>query len=90
MVEAPGTGETLPCELPAVAAGFPGPETCVPEAFGAQLSARSNRETDRYQTVLPDIFACGGCRTGQSLVEKAMVDGREYARAVDRHLSSRI
>ena len=89
MVEVPGTEETLPCELLVVAAGFLGPETYVPEAFGARLSARGNIETDRYQTAQPDVFACGDCRTGQSLVVKAMVDGRECARAVDRYLSSR-
>ena len=88
MVEVPGTEETLPCELLIVAAGFLGPETYVPEAFGAELNARGNIATEQYRTAQPDVFACGDCRTGQSLVVKAMVDGRECARAVDRYLKA--
>ena len=87
MVEVPGTEENVPCELIVVAAGFLGPEKYVPDAFGAELTARGNISTNQYMTRQPGVYACGDCRTGQSLVVKAMVDGRECARAVDQYLS---
>lgn len=88
MEEVPGTEERLPCEMLIIAAGFLGPERYVAEALGVETTPRSNIATERYATNVPDIFACGDCRTGQSLVVKAMADGRECAKAVDEYLNS--
>ena len=74
----------LPCGLLIVAAGFIGPKAETAKAFGVDTDGRSNIKG--YATNVPKIFACGDCHTGQSLVVKAMVDGRECAKAVDEFL----
>jgi glutamate synthase (NADPH/NADH) small chain len=84
MTEIPGSEETLPCGLLVIAAGFIGPKAETAKAFGVQTDGRSNLLG--YQTNVEKIFACGDCHTGQSLVVKAMVDGRECAKAVDAFL----
>ncbi len=84
MTELPGSEETLPCGMIVVAAGFIGPETDTAKAFGVETDGRSNIKG--YATNVPKVFACGDCHTGQSLVVKAMVDGRECAKAVDAFL----
>ena len=81
MQERPGTERTLPCDLLLVAAGFLGPCPDVAAAFGVATDSRSNLITEGYATNVAKVFACGDCRTGQSLVVKAMVDGRDCARA---------
>ena len=64
-----------------IAAGFTGPEKQIQEAFEAEFSK------DSYQTNIENVFACGDCRTGQSLVVKAMVDGQKCAEAVEKYLA---
>ena len=89
MTEIPGSEMTLPCGLLIVAAGFIGPRAETAKAFGVETNARSNIAAGAdYQTNVPKIFACGDCHTGQSLVVKAMVDGRECAKAVDVFLKA--
>ena len=87
MREIPGSEEVLECQLLVVAAGFIGPEPSVAELFQVETTGRSNIADHNYQTSQPGIFACGDCRTGQSLVVKAMVDGRACARAVDEFIT---
>lgn len=86
MQEIPDSEQQLPCDMLIVAAGFLGPKT---EGLGVSLTDRTNIATCSYQTNLPGVFACGDCRTGQSLVVKAMVDGRECAKAVGQFLSEK-
>ena len=86
MKEIPGTEETIPCDMLLVAAGFIGPCGALAQAFGIDTDNRSNFATGNYATSAAKVFACGDCRTGQSLVVKAMVDGRECAKAVDAAL----
>jgi glutamate synthase (NADPH/NADH) small chain len=86
MVEIPGTEQVLPCQLLVIAAGFLGPCADVAEAFGVATDSRSNLAANDYATNVPKVFACGDCRTGQSLVVKAMVEGRQCAKAVDAFL----
>ena len=87
MTEIPGSEQTLPCGVLVIAAGFLGPKAETAAAFGVDTTARSNIADTGYQTSAEKIFACGDCRTGQSLVVKAMVDGRDCADAVDAYLS---
>lgn len=82
MVERPGTERTLPCQMLIVAAGFLGPRSDAAEAFGVKADGRGHLAADSYRTGADKVFACGDCRTGQSLVVKAMVDGRACADAV--------
>lgn len=89
MTEIPGSEQTLPCGLLIVAAGFIGPKAETAQAFGVETNPRSNIAAGSdYATSVSKIFACGDCRTGQSLVVKSMVDGRECAKAVDAFLKA--
>lgn len=83
MKEILGSEERIPCQLLIVAAGFIGPKA---EHLGLETTSRTNIAAENYQTSMDKVFACGDCRTGQSLVVKAMVDGRECAKAVDEFL----
>ena len=87
MKEIPGSEQTLPCGILVIAAGFLGPKAETAAAFGVDTTERSNIAATGYQTSAEKVFACGDCRTGQSLVVKAMVDGRDCADAVDAYLS---
>ena len=80
MKERPGTERIIPCDMLVVAAGFLGPCAYVAERFGVETDGRSN--ILGYATNTAKVFACGDCRTGQSLVVKAMTDGRNCADAV--------
>lgn len=85
MEEIPGTEREVPCQVLIEAAGFLGPEEKVAEAFGLKTDGRSNIWAHNYMA-RDNVFVCGDCRTGQSLVVKAMVDGRDCANAVDAFL----
>ncbi len=56
--------------------------------LGVQLDGRGNVEATEghYQTNVPNVFAAGDARRGQSLVVWAISEGREAARAVDAYL----
>ena len=86
LTEIPGSEEILPCGLFVIAAGFLGPKAEVAETFGVDTTPRSNIADHNYATNVKKLFACGDCRTGQSLVVKAMVDGRECGKVVDAFL----
>ncbi len=79
MTEIPGSEKVIPCGLLVIAAGFIGPKA---EDLGVETTPRTNIAEENYKTGTEKVFACGDCRTGQSLVVKAMVDGRECAKAV--------
>ena len=85
MQEIPGSEETIPCQLLVVAAGFLGPRPEYAKAFGVETDRRSNLAAEKgsYATSVPGVFACGDCRSGQSLVIRAMSEGEECAAAVD-------
>jgi glutamate synthase (NADPH/NADH) small chain len=88
MHEIPGSEFEIDCDLVLLALGFLGPE---PDGMiaqlGVELTERGNvRVGPDYQTSVPTVFACGDMRRGQSLVVWAIWEGREAARAVDRHL----
>lgn len=85
LVEIPGSEQTIPCDLLVIAAGFIGPESYVAECFGLSTTQRTTFAAEGY-AAKDKLFVCGDCRTGQSLVVKAMVDGRDCADAVDSYL----
>ncbi len=88
MVPVEGTEAELPCELVLIAAGFLGSQKYVTDAFGVELTERTNvkTEADGYETSVPGVFTAGDMHTGQSLVVKAIRQGRDCARAVDYYL----
>lgn len=88
MTEIPGSEKELLCEVLVIAAGFLGPEKYITDAFGVDTTERSNIKTGdgQYATSVAKVFTCGDCHTGQSLVVKAIRQGRECAQAVDKSL----
>jgi len=91
MVEVPGSEQRLPAELVLLAMGFVSPVASVLEAFGVDRDARGNAKAHTeasggYATNVPNVFAAGDMRRGQSLVVWAIREGRQAARAVDEYL----
>lgn len=84
----PGTEKDWPADLVLLAMGFLGPEHAVSDPLQIAYDARSNYEATygQYKTNIDGVFAAGDCRRGQSLVVRAINEGREAAREVDRHL----
>jgi glutamate synthase (NADPH/NADH) small chain len=87
-VEVAGSERTVPCQLALLAMGFLGPEDRLLQQLGIQRDERSNikAEYGRFATNLPNVFAAGDCRRGQSLVVWAFNEGRGAARECDRFL----
>ena len=83
-----GTEKEWPADLVLLAMGFLGPEHAVSDPLGIEYDQRSNyaAEYGKYTTSVPGVFAAGDCRRGQSLVVRAINEGREAAREVDRYL----
>jgi glutamate synthase (NADPH/NADH) small chain len=88
MREVPGSEQVWPCHLVLLAMGFLGPERKGPIAdLGLELDPRGNVKTDaNYMSSVEGVFAAGDLRRGQSLVVWAIHEGREAARALDKHL----
>ena len=88
MKEVEGSEQTLEAQLVLIAAGFLGSQKYVTDAFKLELDARTNVKTEpgRFRTSVENIFVAGDMHTGQSLVVKAIRQGRECAREVDESL----
>ena len=87
--EIPGTEFNLKAELVLLAMGFIHPvHEGMIEELGLELDPRGNvlADTEQYVTSLPNVFAAGDMRRGQSLVVWAIREGRQCARAVDEFL----
>ncbi|MFQ5514546.1 MAG: glutamate synthase subunit beta [Myxococcota bacterium] len=87
LVEVPGSEFTLDVDLVLLALGFLGPvRNGLLDELGVELTERGNVATRDYATSLPDVFAAGDLRRGQSLVVWAIAEGREVAEVIDRYL----
>lgn len=91
MVEVPDSEFELKADLVLLAMGFVSPVQQVLDAFGVDKDMRGNARatTDGdgcYQTSVPNVFAAGDMRRGQSLVVWAIREGRQAARAIDEFL----
>ena len=86
----PGKVRQLPAQLVLIATGYAHPlHRGLVESLGLQLDGHgcvAAADTD-YQASIPGVFSCGDMRRGQSLVVRAIREGRQCARAVDRWLS---
>jgi glutamate synthase (NADPH) small chain len=84
----PGSEKVLPAQLVLLAMGFLGPEQPLLDSLGIERDPRTNvkAEFNKYNTNLKNVFACGDCRRGQSLVVWAFNEGRGAARECDRFL----
>jgi glutamate synthase (NADPH) small chain len=89
MKDVPGTTFALKADLVLLAMGFLGPRRPgMIEQSGVDLHPRGNvrANTIDYRTTIPNLFAAGDMRRGQSLVVWAIREGRQCARAVDEFL----
>jgi glutamate synthase (NADPH) small chain len=84
----PGTEKDWPADLVLLAMGFLGPDHNVSDPLALEYDERSNfkAEYGKYNTNVGKVFAAGDCRRGQSLVVRAINEGREAAREIDRYL----
>ena len=87
-VDADGNEKEWPAQLVVLAMGFLGPENPLLKQLGVKTTERSavSAEHGRFITNLPNVFAAGDARRGQSLVVWAINEGRGAAREVDRFL----
>ena len=82
-----GTEWLIPCDLLLIAAGFVGCETATAERFSVKLNPRGCMMPENGSHHLRDnLFSAGDMRTGQSLVVRALADGRAAAMEVHEHL----
>lgn len=79
---------TVEADLLIIAIGFLGAESYVSDAFGMTQDARNNIETlpESHATAVPNVFTAGDMHTGQSLVVRAIAEGRAAAKEVDAYL----
>jgi len=84
----PGTEREWEADLVLLAMGFLGPEHAISDNLGIHYDERSNYQAEygRYTTNIDKVFTAGDCRRGQSLVVRAINEGREAAREIDRFL----
>jgi glutamate synthase (NADPH) small chain len=85
----PGTEMALEADLVLLAAGFAGPvREGMIESLGLGLDPRGNIAADSdCMTSVPGVFAAGDSRQGQSLVVRAIADGRRAALGIHRYLN---
>ncbi len=83
----PGTEQTLPCDLLLIAAGFVGCEAATAARFDVETDARGRMlPADGSHHLRGNLFSAGDMRTGQSLVVRALADGRAAAKEIDEWL----
>ena len=87
-----GTEFSIDADLVLLAMGFTGPvRDGLIGQLGVALDARGNVKTDSsYASSVPDVFAAGDARRGQSLVVWAIAEGREAAAAIDLSLRKQL
>lgn len=84
-----GTGmkKIIRCDIVLLAMGFTQPNAALVDSFGLEKDTRGNILTSPLgQTSNPKVFAAGDCRTGASLVVRAIASGRTAAAGVDEYL----
>ena len=88
MVPVEGSEFVLDVELVLIAAGFLGSQDYVTKAFGVNVDGRTNVATEpgKHATNIPNVFTAGDMHIGQSLVVRAIREGRDVAKEVDESL----
>ena len=88
MVPVEGTEKEVPCQLCLIAAGFLGSQKYVTDAFKVEVDGRTNVASVNggFATNVKKVFTAGDMHTGQSLVVKAIRQGRDCAQEVDEYL----
>ena len=87
----PGTEQTLPCDLMLIAAGFIGCEEETLSRFSLSADARGRLlPKDGSHHLVGKLFSAGDMRSGQSLVVRALADGRQAAKEIDLWLKEKV
>lgn len=88
MTPVEGSEKEIPADIVLIAAGFTGTEKYVVDAFEVEVDARTNVKTasGSFETSKQRVFTAGDMHIGQSLVVKAIAQGRMVASAVDESL----
>lgn len=88
--EIPGTVQFWEADLILLSMGFLGPEHYISEALQLELDGRSNYKAQYkdFKTSQAKVFAAGDCRRGQSLVVRAIDEGRLVADEISAFLLS--
>ncbi|GJM13347.1 MAG: glutamate synthase subunit beta [Pseudohongiella sp.] len=88
--EVPGSEQFWEADLILLSMGFLGPEHYLSESLGLELDGRSNYKAEyrEFQTSKAKVFAAGDCRRGQSLVVRAIDEGRLVADQIDAFLGA--
>ncbi len=83
-----GSEYTVEAELVLIAAGFLGSESAVTQAFGVQTDVRTNVTglNGSHRTSVERVYTAGDMHIGQSLVVRAIREGRDCAKEVDTDL----
>lgn len=86
--EVPGTEKTWEADLILLSMGFLQPEHYINEALAMDVDERGNFRAikEDFRTSIPKVYAAADCRRGQDLVVRAINEGREAAREIDRDL----
>ena len=86
----PGSERTLPCGLLLVAAGFVGCEEETLNSFSLSADSRGRlMPRDGSHRLGGKLFSAGDMRNGQSLVVRALADGRAAAREIHAFLTEK-
>ena len=82
-----GTEGEIRADLVLLAMGFLHPEQDLLDALDVAKDQRGNAKAVRpYTTSAEGVFAAGDARRGQSLIVRAINEGRQCARMVDRYI----
>ena len=83
-----GTNKDWKADLIFLAMGFLSPEHYLNESLGLDIDERGNFSASKlnFRTSIPKVYAASDCRRGQDLVVRAINEGREVAREIDRDL----
>jgi glutamate synthase (NADPH/NADH) small chain len=86
--EIPGSEKTWEADLIMLSMGFLQPEHYINEALGMETDQRGNFQATKqdFRTSVPKVYAAADCRRGQDLVVRAINEGREADREIDRDL----
>lgn len=88
MKEIDGLEYEIETDLVLIAAGFTGAQSYITKAFGVSTDARTNVASAEgtHKTNVDGVFVCGDMHIGQSLVVRAIREGRDAAKEVDESL----
>ena len=86
--EIPGSERTWEADLVLLSMGFLQPEHYLNDSLSMDIDPRGNFIADKtnFRTSVAKVYAAADCRRGQDLVVRAINEGREAAREIDRDL----